>query len=205
MPGPTVRQAEWQQALSAVSEAISGGGLLVGSGSLPPGVPNDFYARLAEIASGEDAKCIIDTSGEALRESLGEKPYLIKPNMRELKDIVGRSDLEDPEIRDAARELIEDGKAEHVVVSLGAGGAILVSEESVDKFQSPTVPIRSRIGAGDSMIGGIVHALSKGSSMREALQWGIAAGAAAVITPGTELCRREDVDRLYNEVVDRNG
>lgn len=200
MPGPTLSEREWQAVLSTTEQLLEQGGFLVGSGSLPPGVPNDFYARLGRIAASADASFILDTSGDALHQGLVSGVFLVKPNMNELRRIAGSVDLEEPDIREAARALISEGRAEHVVVSLGAGGAILVNSGESTQIRSPTVPIRSRIGAGDSMIAGIALALSRGEEVREAVKRGIAAGAAAVMTPGTELCRREDAERLYEQL-----
>jgi 6-phosphofructokinase 2 len=197
MPGPMLRDAEWRQCLDEVAILEPKTGYIVASGSLPPGAPNDFYARMASIAKEMGSRVIVDTSGEPLRLAAREGVYLLKPNLRELRQLAGR-DLEDEAQQEAAaREIVESGQAEVVVVSLGAAGALLVSAAGQERLRSPTVPIRSRVGAGDSMVAGIVLALARGASLSDAVRYGVAAGAAAVMTPGTELCRREDVERLY--------
>jgi 6-phosphofructokinase 2 len=168
---------------------------LVVSGSLPPEVPADYCATLVKHAP-EKTRVVLDTSGEALRHALKAGAFMVKPNLRELSDLVGRELRHDPDIDDAVRELTR-GSSQHVVVSLGAGGALMATPKEIIRVRSPTVPIRSKVGAGDSMVGGIVLALSRGMDMKEALKFGVAAGAAAVMTPGTELCRREDAERLY--------
>ncbi len=96
--------------------------------------------------------------------------------------------------------MIEEDYAKVVVVSLGAGGALLVTEETNEQLRTPTVPIRSKLGAGDSMVAGIVLSLARGKNIREAVLYGLAAGAAAVMTPGIELCSKTDTDRLYDRL-----
>jgi 6-phosphofructokinase 2 len=126
--------------------------------------------------------------------------YLLKPNLRELAQIAGRDVSEDPEQEAAARELVEHGRARVVVVSLGAAGALLVTESACQRIPTPTVPIRSKVGAGDSTVAGMTLALSRGQPVTTAVRYGVAAGAAAVMTPGTELCRREDTERLFDRM-----
>ena len=193
MPGPELSADELGQFEAAVREAMQSGAWIIGSGSLPPGVPTDFYAKLSARARENDCRFVVDTSGDALAAAVHEGAFLIKPNLRELASLVGADKLEDPDIREAARELVGRGTIENVVVSLGSAGALLVTSDGISRFSAPTVSVSSRIGAGDSMIGGIVGALARGSAMVEAVRWGVAAGAAAVMTPGTELCRGDDV------------
>lgn len=200
MPGPSVTNRECQAMLDAVGESVRSGGYVIGSGSLPPGAPDSFYAELAAVVKGADASFVVDTTGSALAQAIAEGVFLTKPNVDELSAMSGGRDMEDPEIRKAAVDVVSSGKADHVVVSLGAGGALYVSEVGAKQLAAPTVPIRSRIGAGDSMVGGIVHGLSEGRSIVEAVKLGVAAGAAAVMTDGTELCRGEDVKRLFDEI-----
>ena len=101
------------------------------------------------------------------------------------------------DLSEERREFVRRGRAETVIVSLGAEGALLASRDGTERLSAPGVPVESRIGAGDSMVGGIVLALARGDSMREAALLGLAAGSATVMTPGTELCRPADVERLY--------
>ena len=117
--------------------------------------------------------------------------------MRGLTELAGEEIKDESQQEAVAREMVESRRSEVVVVSLGAAGALLVSKEG----RAPTVPAKSKIGAGDSMVAGIVWSLAKGESVREAVRFGVAAGAAAVMTPGTELCRREDTERLYQQII----
>jgi 6-phosphofructokinase 2 len=205
-PGPTVQAAEWQACLNELSTVTPAPAYLVASGSLPPGVPDDFYARVAQLAKKFDSRFILDTSTKtALQLALREGVYLIKPNLREFRKLVGRELETEAEQESQARELIERGQCEVVVVSLGAAGVLLVSKEACEHLRAPTVPIKSKVGAGDSTVAGMTLGLAQGKSLREAVRFGVAAGAAAVMTPGTELCRREDTERLYRSISSNEG
>ena len=124
----------------------------------------------------------------------------MKPNLRELGELAGKTIDDEDDLITSAQQLIQDQACDIVVVSVGAGGAFLVTKTSVEHEVAPLVPIRSRIGAGDCTVAGMVYSLSQGHSVNDAFRYGIAAGAAAVMRPGTELCRREDVERLYDHL-----
>jgi 6-phosphofructokinase 2 len=147
------------------------------------------------------AKVMIDASGDALNQALQEGVYLVKPNYREFRDLVGQDMKEESQIEAEALKLVKSGRCEILVISLGAAGALMVSKEVVEHIRPPTVPIVSKVGAGDSMVAGTVLSLARGQTPRDAVLFGIAAGAAAVMTPGTEMCRREDVERLYAKML----
>ncbi len=197
MPGPELSEREWKNVLDTVESLDPSPKYIVASGSLPPGVPDDFYGRIVDVGNRIGARTIIDTSGKPLAASVEKGVFLLKPNMRELQDLVGRQIESDEEIEGAARKLLERECCRAVAVSLGAGGTVLVTPDGTTRFRSPTVPVRSKVGAGDSMVGGIVFKLVDGASVEEAVMFGTAAGAAAVMTPGTELCRKDDVERLF--------
>jgi len=200
MPGPELSDEEWQRCLDELSSIKPKPDFIVASGSLPPGVPPDFYARIVRIGKDMNAKVIVDTSGEALSLAIKEGVFLIKPNIREFREIVEQDVKEESQIKAAARRFVESGQSEVVVISLGASGALMVSKDAVEHIVPPTVPIISKVGAGDSMVAGIVLSLSRGNALRDAVRFGIAAGTAAVMTPGTELCRKEDAERLYKQM-----
>jgi len=199
MPGPQLTQrdlARWLEAIDALDPPPD---YLVASGSLPRGVPSDFYTTMR--AHLPDAcRFVVDSRGEALRAVAEAGVYLIKPNLRELEALVDEPSQNDVALRQRARAIIANGGAEVIVVSLGSAGALLVTAEQAEHLRSPTVPIRSKVGAGDSMLAGIVHSLAGGRSVRESVAYGVAAGAAAVMTPGTELCRLSDVERLHGQM-----
>jgi len=200
MPGPELQKKEWEQFLDVLSAVEPAPDYLVASGSLPPGVPADFYPRVARAGKKKGAKTIIDASGEALEEALKEGVYLIKPNVREFRELVGEDIKEESQIKAAAQKMVKSGRCEVLVISLGAAGALMVSEEISEHILPPTVPIVSKVGAGDSMVAGIVLSLARGKPLRESVLFGAAAGTSAVMTPGTELCRREDAERLFKSM-----
>lgn len=201
MPGPEIQKEEWEQFLQELSAIEPSPDYLVASGSLPPGVPADFYAKAARIGKKRGAKTIIDTSGEALEQALMEGVYLIKPNVREFREMVGEDIKEESQIKAEALKMVKSGRCEVLVISLGAAGALMVSEDFAEHILPPTVPIVSKVGAGDSMVAGIVLSIAQGKPLRESILFGVAAGTAAVMTPGTELCRREDAERLFENMV----
>jgi 6-phosphofructokinase 2 len=200
MQGPELSEAEWQNALETLASLEPAPDLAIASGSLPRGAPDDFYGRFAQAMRQRGTRVIIDTSGQPLAEAVRAGVFLIKPSLREMRALTCQDLETDAEQNVAAMNLIETGKCEAVVVSLGAEGVLLASRESCERFASPEVVVQSRVGAGDSMVAGIGLALSRGESVREAVRFGVAAGAAAVMTPGTELCRREDAERLFRQM-----
>lgn len=171
---------------------------VVASGSLPPGLPDYFYGLIIKTANAVGAKCIVDTSGTALAAIKDKNAFLIKPNMGELSRLLNYEGLQKYEADDAALQLIQNGYAEIVVVSMGADGAWLVSKEEKYFIQAPPIEKKSTVGAGDSMVAGITYALQKKLSLKEALQWGVACGSAATMNAGTQLFKKNDAFRLYN-------
>jgi 6-phosphofructokinase 2 len=199
MPGPVVDTYEWQHLLEVIRQ-MEGIEYLVASGSLSPGVPPDIFASFSAIAAIKGARFIVDTSGEALQEALREGAYLIKPNIRELAGFAGVSTLNAMEIVDVAREIISRNRCEIVVVSMGEDGAMLVTTDLSIKIPAPVVRRVSTVGAGDSMLAGIVYSLFAGKDILEAVQFGVACGTAATLNPGTALCKKEDALILFEEV-----
>ncbi len=197
MPGPVLQNEEWERCLHELSVIRPQPDYLVASGSIPPGVPSDFYARVALKGTDQAARVIIDTSGGALSQALQEGVYLIKPNYREFRDLVGQDMKEESQIEAEAVKMAKSGRCEILVISLGAAGALLVTKDVTEHIRPPTIPIVSKVGAGDSMVAGTVLSLARGKTQRNSVLFGIAAGAAAVMTPDTELCRREDAERLF--------
>jgi 6-phosphofructokinase 2 len=201
MPGPALQKEEWESFLQELAAMEPSPDYVVASGSLPPGAPPDFYAQVARIGKKKGTKTIVDVSGEALKAALEEGVFLIKPNVREFRELVGKEVKEKTQIKAEAQKMVKSGRCEVLVISLGAAGALAVSEDFVEHILPPTVPIVSKVGAGDSMVAGIVLSLARGNPLRESVLFGVAAGSAAVMTPGTELCRREDAERLFENMV----
>lgn len=196
LPGMPLRESEWRRCLDVLAATQPRPKFIVGSGSLPPGVPNDFYAQAAGIARSLGAKFILDTSGAPLVAALQHGVYLIKPNLREMRDLAGVELVNQDDWIIAAREYINAGKVEIVALSLGHLGALLVTRDQASR--SPALPIKqvSAVGAGDSFLGALVFSLAKGDSLADAFRLGVAAGSAALIHEGTELCQPDDVRRL---------
>jgi 6-phosphofructokinase 2 len=195
-PGPTVSEAEWQQALDRLAQIECD--YLVASGSLPPGVPDDFYARLARLVVPRGIRLVLDSSGAALREGLaGGGVFLVKPSNGELQQLVGR-DLPDRDaIAAAAAQIVAAGQAEHVAVTMGHEGAVLATGQGTLFLPALPIEAKSAVGAGDSFVAGMVHGLSSGWPVERAFCFGMAAGAAAVLRPGTDLARPDDIERLH--------
>lgn len=171
---------------------------LVASGSLPPGLPATYYEKVAAFAKEIKAKLILDTSGQPLVAAADEGVYLLKPNLAELSMLAGVSVLEINQVDDAALDIIRGGKCDIVVVSLGAQGALLVTRQGVEHVPAPLVKKQSTVGAGDSMVAGMIWALSEGKTFKQMAQIGVACGSAATINTGTELFHTDDVYRLLD-------
>lgn len=196
LQGPELSEPEWRACLALVAESLPAGGYVVASGSLPPGVPDDFYARVARLARGRGARCIVDASGPALAAALAEGVFLVKPSRRELAAHVGATlDSEQSQV-DAVASLVADGSAEFVALTLGGAGAVLASASGVIRLPVPQVEVVSTVGAGDSFLGAFVLRLAQGQDADAAFRAAVAAGSATAMTPATELCHRHDVERL---------
>lgn len=196
LPGPTLSEGEWQACLVAVESWPDPLALVVASGSLPPGVPADFYARLAAVANQRSVRLVLDTSGPALATALQAGVFLVKPNLRELRELTGLPLDTAVEWEAAAQTLIDRGQAEIVALTLGPGGALLLTREGAWRAEALPVEVASSVGAGDSFVGALVWALQQGHASPQAFSWAMAAGSAALLTPGTGLCRPDDVQRL---------
>jgi 6-phosphofructokinase 2 len=198
MPGPKIEESEWQQVLDKLEKLEQVPEFVVASGSLAPGVPDDFYYQMAVIAHKRNFKLIVDTSGDALVKAAGEGLYLIKPNLGELAKLAGKDHISALEQEEFAMQVLNEGKCKVLVVSLGPRGAMLASKESgIHYVVPPTVKLLSAVGAGDSMVAGIVMSLLRGCPLEEVVRYGVAAGTAATMTPGSELCRKEDTEEIY--------
>ncbi len=196
MPGTMLAANEWPEILKKL-EAIKDAQFIVASGSLPPGVPNDIFAHIAAIAKKNNAKLVADTSGTALQQAVNGGAFLVKPNLGELSLLVGKEYLQKEEVVGAARQLLKDSECHAVVVSMGGDGALLVTNGLAARFVPPAVERKSTVGAGDSMVAGIVFMLSQCATLAAAVKFGVACGTAATLHPGTELCRRTDADAIH--------
>lgn len=204
MPGTTLHEGEWKHMLQTLFDFTPHPDYVVASGSLPPNIPTDFYAKIAKETNNIGGKFILDTSGEPLRKALDEGVFLIKPNLDEFTSLIGEELRNEHQIVTAAKQMIDDGKCDVIVNSTGAAGTLYISKHKANHIYAPLVPINSRIGAGDSMVAGITLKLARDESIDQAIRYGVAAGTAAVMTPGTELCRRDDTEQLFKELVEKS-
>lgn len=197
MPGPTVKQKELEHFFSLLND-MKDVEYVIASGSLPDGVDDDFFSKLADICNHTKAKLIVDTSGEPLRKAINEGVYMIKPNLGELSMLNGVEELNDDDVVASARSIINKGGAEVIVVSMGASGASLVTKDEIFNCPSPAVRKKSTVGAGDTMVAGMVLAMTNKYTWQDVLRYGVAAGTATTMNSGTELCKKNDVDRLFS-------
>jgi 6-phosphofructokinase 2 len=200
LPGPELSDDEIAALLDALFGVADVTHVVV-SGSLPPGCDPAILKRIGRRCHEAGVKLVIDTSGPALAACEGAGAWLIKPSLREVADLLEREIASEADEMAAARALQARGFAEIVVVSLAERGALLVGEGK--ELRVPAIPVEAlgTVGAGDSMVAAITLAASQGKGIEEALRYGIAAGAATLMTPATELARKEDVERLYAATV----
>jgi 6-phosphofructokinase 2 len=201
LPGPSLSFLEQQECLAELRRAAASARFVVASGSLPPGAPVNFYQQVALICRDIGAPLVLDTSGGGLRH-ITSGVYLLKASVRELRECVGRELISESEQLEAAHEIIDCGRSQVVVVSLGSEGALLATSRQSLRF--PAIPMRalSGVGAGDAMVAAITVGLSRDWSLGECVRFGIAAGAAMLMTPGTEPCTRADAERLFEVAED---
>lgn len=197
-PGAAVDESILSEFFELTRQETAGSEIVVITGSLPPGCPEGTYRDLMNALDGK--KCILDTEGKELElAAKGARPYLIKPNLRELETTLGIELRTIRAIRDAALLFIRLG-VEHAVVSMGEMGAMYVSEKKTLFAPALRIEAKSTVGAGDAMIGGMLMGYEKTGDMAKAFRYGIAAGAASVMTEGTQLIVRSDFEKLLAQV-----
>jgi len=197
--GPVLSEPEWQECLRQIGETECD--WFVASGSLPGGVPHDFYARVAEILRDRATRFVVDAPAGQLAPALaGGGLFLVKPSRDELEQLSGAALTEIESVVEAARRIVSDGSAQNVAVSLGGDGAVLVDGSGAFVMPAALVAARSAVGAGDSFLAAMTYAFASGADRSTALRLGVAAGAAATLSPGTDLCHPWDVTRLAAEL-----
>ncbi|MDV7139819.1 1-phosphofructokinase family hexose kinase [Maribacter sp. TH_r10] len=200
VPGPKVKEEELQEVLTYLEETLATDDFMIVSGKLPQDVPPDFYVEISKITDRKNAKFILDTSGTALLPSMRSNIYLMKPNLGELSTIMGITSIASTELETLAKKFLKTFQCKILVVSLGAKGAFWAHKDSFEHIPAPTVLQKSTIGAGDSMVAGMVLYLTLGKPLSEAIKYGVACGTAATLHPGTQLCTKKDADRLFEWV-----
>lgn len=203
LPGPAIAVHDQERCVDALATEAADASFLVTSGSLPPGVPAEFYSRIGALARECNLRFVLDTSGPALAGA-GKGHFLIKASLRELEELAGTELKTEEEEERAASTVVAEGRAEILVVSLGVRGALVSTATETRRLAAiPVAAVAGGVGAGDSMVAGIVLSLARGWTLIEAVKFGMAAGAAALLRPGTELRQLEDTERLYQTSAER--
>ncbi len=199
LPGPQVQAHEWQ----ACHDWVTGHWphrFLVLSGGNPPGVPDTAYADLTRSAKDRGLKVVVDSHGPLLEAALAQGVFCFKPNEKELGELMGRPLPDDHALHQAARELVQQGHAQWVAVSLAERGALMVGATGAWRAPAVQVSPRTTIGAGDSFVAGLVWGWLQACPPPEVLRWAMACGGAALLNPGTALCEAADVRELLPRI-----
>lgn len=198
-PGPSLNEKEIALLLKKIRN-IDDAEFLVISGSLSPNASVDLYAQIAQIAKEKKLKLVVDTSGKAFIEVIKKGAYLIKPNMNELEDITGKQYENEEQLKQLLLDVLNQFPVEAIAMSMGSKGAYLATAGEVLHFSAPQIKAQSTIGAGDSMVAGMVYRLSLGKDLKDAIRFGIACGSATIISPGTQLLKKEDAELFFSEM-----
>jgi 6-phosphofructokinase 2 len=196
LPGPRLTTVEQAKCLDELRYAARSAEIVVASGSLPPGAPPDFYQQVADICRDLGVLLVLDTSGGGLQH-ITSGVFLLKPSVRELRECFGRELATASEQLRAAHQLVDSGMSQAVVVSRGAKGALLATPLGSQRFSAAAVRVLSGVGAGDAMVAAITVGMTRGWSLSKSVRFGIATGAAMLMTPGTAPCHREDAERIF--------
>lgn len=198
-PGPEISGSELKRLIDRITSIKTKPDFMVFAGSVPPGVPIDIYKRLIEKIKTLGIMTVLDSADEWLKEGIKAKPDIIKPNIREAQVLLGMELKAEEEITHAVRQFVSNG-IRIASISRGRDGLIIADKDATLKVVPPEVPVSSTVGAGDSTVAGLVLQLSRGGSLEDAARLAVAAGTAATLTPGTELCHRKDVTRLLPQI-----
>ncbi len=197
--GPTLQPEEIAQFLDKVRQRARPGDTWALCGSLPPGVPDDFYAQIIHLLKPCGARVLLDTSGAALRAGCEAVPFLVKPNAEEAAAFVGHPVHTREDALDAAHAFLERGIAQ-VALSLGAEGLLLATREAAVFAVPPAVPVKNVTGAGDALLAGLIYALERNLPLAEQARWGVAAGTASAMHEGVGVVTSEGVKAVYKQV-----
>ncbi len=202
MPGAKITPEEWELTVEKLKNLDPFPEFLVASGSIPKSLTQDAYATIADIVKSKGGKLVLDTSDVPLKKAMEEVGvYMIKPNLRELGQLAGVDEIHGKEQEEIAQNLIKSGKVNIIVASLGARGAMMATKDHIEYIVPPTIKKRSTVGAGDSMVAGMLLKMSEGKNWTEVLKFGVASGTAATMNEGTQLCSYDDVIALYHHLI----
>jgi 6-phosphofructokinase 2 len=197
--GPKITPAEIGLFFERIRSLGHDAEFVVISGSVPPGVNHHIYAQIITTLKGRGIRVALDADGDLLRYGCAAKPSIIKPNIHEFQRLTGVQSLEIELLADKARHIIDKG-VETVIISMGARGLLGLQKDEAFWATPPEVEVVSQVGAGDAALAGFIYALTKGMDFREGLIMAAAAGTASVLTPGTELCRKNDAERIRRKI-----
>ncbi|WP_405604251.1 1-phosphofructokinase family hexose kinase [Polaribacter sp. Asnod1-A03] len=200
MPTEAFIEEEMKEVEKLINDQISKNDILVISGSLPKGLPTGYYSKIIQNLSVKGVKVIVDTSGPVFNEVLKNELYLIKPNQKELARLAGKETQTKEEQEAFALKMVTDKIAEYVVVSLGKDGAFIAHKNGVDYVAAPIISVKSTIGAGDSMVAGLIYGTVKNKNPKEMLRWGVACGVSATLSEGSDLAHKENIDKVLKLV-----
>lgn len=212
LPGPNWTGAEAEAAVEAIADALAEGppriGYIVASGSLPPGVPDDFFQAIGEIGERTGARLILDTSGRML-EAAGQggrfRPYAWIMDQGEAEHLAG-GPLPDLDALDRfGQDLRARDLAQILILTFAEGGAVVLSDTESFRLIPPEVEVASKVGAGDSFVAGLTLKLDAGAPLREACAYAVAAATSAVTTPAAELCDGPGTERYFKIILDQNA
>ncbi|HTS66802.1 MAG TPA: 1-phosphofructokinase family hexose kinase [Candidatus Acidoferrales bacterium] len=202
--GPPLSTPEVSRAEKAVKDALSGAKWLMVCGSIPPGVPSDFYARLIAAARKKKVKTLLHADADSLRHALEEKPTVVTPNQQEAERLLGRTLITRTHYLEAAPQIRAMG-AEAVVLSVGSRGAVGAFDVGLVEAIPPRVDAVSPIGAGDALSAAYTWAIERRSTPIEAMRWGVAAGTASACLPGMRFADLKQTEEIFRQVELRRG
>jgi len=197
--GPQLEKAEVDRLERAVHKSLDGAAWLMLCGSLPPGAPMDFYARLIGAARRKKVKTLLDTDGDALREGVEAGPTAVSPNQQEAEHLLNRALVTRNHFLEAAARIRAMG-AETVVLSGGSRSAVGATEDTILEALPPRVEALCPIGAGDALAAAFVWSMERDGNFMEALRWGVATGTASATLPGLRLASKEQAQQVYQQV-----
>jgi len=198
-PGPRITPGELERFNRKLRKLKPSPDMMVVAGSAPPGVPTNMYYGMINEAREFGVRTILDSSGQLFEEGIKAQPYLVKPNIHEAEELLGKKLETEADIIEAVLELAHTG-IEIAVISRGKEGIIAATKNGIIKAVPPPVKIKSAVGAGDCTIAGLAIKLASNAPLIEACRLAVAMGTAAVLTPGTELCHKADVERILPQV-----
>lgn len=197
--GPTIQESQIQQLKDKLAAWANEDTWFVFSGSAPKGVPKDIYRQLIDLVKAKGAKTVLDTDGELFRAGIKALPDIIKPNRYELEQYFGEAAADDEILVHMGKKLLSDG-VKMVVISLGRNGAIFITDQVTYGVPAVDVEVKSTVGAGDSLVAGLVYGLHEGLSLEKSIAQAMATSSGAVTTVGTKPPTKEVVSELTERV-----